>query len=246
MLEGRPEVDVEPVRRLKVADSVAAQLAQLITDGELPAGSRLPAERQLATRFGVGRSSMREALRTLESRGLIRTEHGVGVRVAETPMTAEAALLMLDGCTLPDLFEIRRSLEPLAAGLAARHATPAMIDDISALHHESLRADDQRFVRLDARLHRTVAQASGNPVLARICCSIESLHVTYSERVIGLPGRRAAAEAGHAQIVSAIAERRAGLASNAALRHIRDVEDDVAAQLHRDVPRAAADVRERW
>lgn len=232
MVSVRPDVDVEPVQRLKVSDSVADRLTQMIADGDLPAGSRLPAERLLAAQFGVGRSSMREALRTLESRGLIRTEHGVGASVAETPLTAEAELLVLDGCTLPDLFEIRRSLEPLAAALAARHATPAMIDDLAELHEQSTQVDDQRFVRLDARLHRTVAEASGNPVLARICCSIESLHVSYSERVIGLPGRRAAAQAGHEQIVSAIRAHQGRAARDAALRHIRDVEDEVVARLH--------------
>jgi GntR family transcriptional regulator, transcriptional repressor for pyruvate dehydrogenase complex len=228
---------IEPVRRLKVADSVASQMTQLIAGGELRLEARLPSERALADQFGVGRSSMREALRILESNGLVRTEHGVGVFVSGGDEHARS-LLELESCTLPDLFELRRSLEPLAAGLAARNRSRTAVDQIADLHTEADLPDttDARFVQLDARLHRTIAEASGNPVLARMYASMEPLLVTYSERVIKLPDRRRVAHAGHQRIVDAVRNGRVRDAREAALRHIREVEQDVAAELQRVPP----------
>lgn len=118
---------IRPVRRLKVADSVAAQLERLITDGGFALGDRLPAERVLAEQFGVGRSSMREALRMVEALGLVRTDHGVGVFVVrpEKQEPSASQLLLFDEFTVGDLFEVRLPMEEKAASLAARRVTPA-------------------------------------------------------------------------------------------------------------------------
>src|SRR5579875_2219495 len=113
---------IVPVRRLKVSDSVAAQLERLITSGRYAPGEKLPPERVLAEEFGVGRSSMREALRMVEAAGLLRTVHGIGVFVASNARRAAALseLLMFDDFTIANLFEVRLTIEPAAAALAAR------------------------------------------------------------------------------------------------------------------------------
>lgn len=229
---------IEPVRRLKVADSVAAQLERLIAQGRFGIGRRLPAERVLAEQFGVGRSSIREALRLVEAQGLVRIEHGIGVFVRDTSAQGpdDPPLLVFDDFILPDLIEVRRALEPLAAGLAARHLTTAFADRLTDIisQADNPQLSDDAFVKLDAALHRTVAEASQNQLLTRIYQGFEPLFLTYSHRVIELPGRRAVAHAGHVRIVQAVTGRQVRMARSMAARHIRDVERDVVEELERE------------
>ncbi|MCW2946406.1 MAG: hypothetical protein JWR24_3123 [Actinoallomurus sp.] len=222
---------IEPVRRLKVADSVAAQLESLISRGDYNPGDKLPPERVLAERFGVGRSSMREAIRIVEANGLLRTDHGVGVFVVRNKKSAPemSQLLVFHDFTVPELFEARLSLEPEAARLAAKRITPqemAELERILAAEADPDLSDDE-FVKLDVALHRTIVSATKNTLLQRLLEIIEPLFFAYSQRVIQLPGRRAHARAGHERIVEAIIGRRARDARNAAVRHIRDVERDI-------------------
>lgn len=225
---------IEPVRRLKVADSVAAQLESLITGGEYKPGDKLPAERVLAEQFGVGRSSMREAVRILEAGGLLRIDHGVGAFVVSNKKTsADPSLLVFRDFTVPELFEARLSLEPEAARLAAKRITPREMAEleriVDALADPNL--SDEEFVDLDVKLHRAIVGAAKNGLLQRLLEMIEPLFLTYSRRVIQLPGRRAHAHTGHQRIVEAIIGRRARDARNAAVRHIRDVERDIVEHL---------------
>ncbi|HEV7823580.1 MAG TPA: FadR/GntR family transcriptional regulator [Mycobacteriales bacterium] len=226
---------IEPVRRLKVSDSVAAQLEQLITGGEYQTGDKLPPERVLAEQFGVGRSSMREALRLVEANGLVRTEHGVGVFVVGTSkrLPGLSELLFVDDFTVPELFEVRLPLEREAAGLAARRITPADVAELERIIAAA--ADpglsDEQFIALDAELHRTIAKASHNRLLVKLIGSIEPFFFSYSHRVIGLPGRRVVAHAGHCKIVDAIVGKRVRDAQNAAVSHIREVEQDIVKHL---------------
>ena len=112
---------IERVPRVKLADSVAIQLERLILEGEYGVGEKLPPERVLAEDFGVGRSSMREALRMVETGGLLRTDHGVGVFVVSNEKTLLAAsdMVLAGEYTVSDLFEARLAIEREAAALAA-------------------------------------------------------------------------------------------------------------------------------
>jgi GntR family transcriptional regulator, transcriptional repressor for pyruvate dehydrogenase complex len=224
--------DIQPVRRLKVADSVAAQLEQLITRGDITPGDKLPPERVLAERFGVGRSSMREAIRVVEASGLLRTDHGRGVFVVsdKKAMPKLSDLLIFDDFTVPELFEVRLSLEPDAASSAARRITAPEVAELQRIlaEAENPQLSDDAFVKLDAELHRTIVAATKNTLLLKLMESIEPLFFRYSHRVIKLPGRRAHAHAGHVAIVQAIAGHRVRDARTAALSHIRDVERDIA------------------
>jgi GntR family transcriptional regulator, transcriptional repressor for pyruvate dehydrogenase complex len=226
---------IQPVRRLKVADSVAAELEQLIAAAHYKVGEKLPPERDLAAMFAVGRSSMREALRIVEAGGLVRTDHGIGVFVVSNTRRAGGLtdLLVYGDFTIFDLFEVRLLLEPHAAALAARRITPALAAELDALivKASDLSIGDDEFIRLDAQLHRTIAKAAKNPLLLALAESIGPLFTTYSHRVIELPGRRAIAHAGHAKIVKSIVGRETREARSAAVRHIRDVERDVAERI---------------
>jgi GntR family transcriptional repressor for pyruvate dehydrogenase complex len=240
ILQERPLVDrvIEPVRRLKVADSVAAQLEELITSGVYEIGEKLPPERVLAEQFQVGRSSMREALRMVESAGLLRTAHGIGVFVAratkQSPSLSE--LLLIDNYSVRDLFEVRTPLEGNAAALAAQRSTRAEGAALAALIERM--ADptltNSEFIQFDAELHLAVASASHNPLLHELVRSVAPLFVNYSHRVITLPGRRERAHAGHEKIVEAVRSGKAREARAAAVKHIQEVERDIVAELEKE------------
>ena len=226
---------IEPVRRLKVSDSVAEQLELMIARGDYAPGDKLPPERVLADEFGVGRSSMREAIRVVEANGLLRTDHGVGVFVVSTtrPRPDLSQLLMLDEFTVPELFEVRITLERDAAGLAAKRVSAEEAVELEAAIAAMADPDlaDSAFVALDADLHRAIARVTKNRLLLKLHSSIEPLFVDYSQRVIGLPGRREGAHAGHCAIIDAVVGGQAREARTAAVRHIRDVERDILAHL---------------
>ncbi|NMR21713.1 FadR/GntR family transcriptional regulator [Cellulomonas fimi] len=222
---------IEPVRRLKVADSVAAQLQQLIVEGQFPPGSKLPAERVLAEEFGVGRSSMREALRMVESSGMIRTAHGVGVFVTSTEKQSalRSELLIVDDYTVAELFEARVNLEGQSAGLAAKRVSRADGERLRKIlkRSEAPELTDEEFIECDAEFHLAIAAASQNRLLVKMHETIRPLFRAYSRRVIQLPGRRDRAQAGHLAIVEAVTARRSREARSAAVAHIREVERDI-------------------
>lgn len=231
MSGNQDERHIEPVRRLKVADAVAAQLAQLIRAGKYDAGQRLPAERVLSEQFGVGRSSMREALRSLEADGLVRVEHGVGgfVLPPQQRQSARNALLIDDNYTVPELFELRLPLESEAAGLAARRITARESEELKEILRQADDTDlsDAEFIALDAALHSLIVAATKNALLEAVMTSVQPLFTAYSRGVIALPDRRAKAQLGHRKIVEAVTGRRVRDARSAAVAHIRDVERDI-------------------
>lgn len=228
---------IEPVRRLKVADSVAAQLEDLITSGAYEVGEKLPPERVLAEQFQVGRSSMREALRMLESTGLLRTAHGIGVFVARSSRQSPSLsdLLLLDDYSVRDLFEVRTPLESDAAALAANRVTGPEAEELDAIieRMSGPELSDSEFIDLDAQFHGTIALASHNPLLHQLVNSIAPLFVDYSHQVITLPGRRARAHAGHKKILEAVKNGKSKEARTAAIKHIAEVEHDIVTELTR-------------
>ncbi|MHA7220951.1 FadR/GntR family transcriptional regulator [Arthrobacter sp. RHLT1-20] len=230
---------IERVERLRVSDSVAAQLTQLITKGVYAVGEKLPAERVLAEEFGVSRSSMREAIRGIEASGLLNSSHGVGVFVVSNTVSTpgQSDLLVFEDFTVPELFEVRRMMERDAAGWAAKRITPALTSELESIMEQCAdpNLSDEDFVQLDIKLHQTIAKASRNELLASLYGGLEPALLKYSLRVIELPGRREHSHAGHARIVDAIVTGRVREAREAAVAHIRDVERDIAKNLAQPV-----------
>ncbi|MET7966286.1 FadR/GntR family transcriptional regulator [Micromonospora sp. NPDC005305] len=219
------------VVRSKLSDTVAAKLESLIVAGQLEVGAKLPNEKDLAQQFGVGRSSMREAVRTLEAAGFLRSSHGVGVFVVSNSPRRMGPVdqSLMGGFTMSDLFETRMAIEAKAAELAAQRLT----DHHSEVLHSIIAAasapgiTEHDFVALDARLHRQVAEASGNPLLLYMWESISPQFAEYSHKVIGLPSRLERAHADHCGIVDAITARDPELAARQAHEHVAAVQREL-------------------
>jgi GntR family transcriptional regulator, transcriptional repressor for pyruvate dehydrogenase complex len=171
-----------PDPSLDSAAQVVAHVREMIDRGTLGPGARLPPERDLARQVGVSRPTVRAGLRTLAALGVVRSRRGSGTYIPEGPPTlgAEALsfLAALHKFTIEDVYEVRRILEVGAAGLAAERATP---DHLATLAEEvtglfaSLN-DRQVFLVHDINFHRSIAAASGNPIVASLVEMVSALH----------------------------------------------------------------------
>lgn len=170
---------LRPIAPRTVSDQVAEQLRDLITSGDYKPGDRIPSERDLAVRLGVGRPAVREALRELRAQGLLVTGRGAqGTTVASLPSpsfrTPLTPLLGKGAERIIELMEVRSAVEIEAAGLAARRATLEDLHRLAILltaPGEMLSADE------DVAFHAAIAEASHNPLIERaIQEPVEILH----------------------------------------------------------------------
>ena len=159
-----------PLRRNLLADQAADQLLGRLADGEWEVGAKLPGETTLATELGVGRSTIREALRMLAGKGLLRARQGAGVYVERTtPAVAWEGVLR--GQAIAEVVEVRNAIEVEAARLAAARATA---DDVAAMRRALTRREaafplgDRAFVEADIEVHRAVVAAAHNRVLSEL------------------------------------------------------------------------------
>ncbi|MFE2969616.1 FadR/GntR family transcriptional regulator [Streptomyces sp. NPDC059340] len=157
-----------PVRPSPLVEQAAERLRARIADGGWPVGTRLPGETTLAAELGVGRSTVREALRALAGAGLVRPRQGSGVFVIATE-PVEDWPTRLRRAAVTDVYEVRILVEVQAARLAAARRTP---EDVTALdtalagRRAASAGDDAAFVDADIALHAAVVAAAHNPVLA--------------------------------------------------------------------------------
>jgi GntR family transcriptional regulator, transcriptional repressor for pyruvate dehydrogenase complex len=164
------ETLLKPVVPRTITDQVAEQLRQLISCGEYKPGDRLPSERELATRLGVGRPAVREALRELKAHGLLVVGRGAqGTNVAKLPapsFTDHMAPLLGSGAErMAELMEIRSAVEIEAAGLAARRATMEDLHRLSILASGPARLLSPED---DAAFHAAIAQATHNALFEQV------------------------------------------------------------------------------
>ncbi|WEB38815.1 FCD domain-containing protein [Streptomyces yunnanensis] len=158
---------LEALRPSPLVEQAAQRLRDQITGGHWPVGSRLPGETTLAKTLGVGRSTVREALRALAGAGMVQPRQGAGVFVIAAEPTEDWPT-RLRRAAVADVYEVRAMVEVQAARLAAERRTEA---DVTALYAALERrrtdgaADDAAFVDADIALHAAVVDAAHNPVL---------------------------------------------------------------------------------
>ena len=183
----QPAVSI--IRPTRVASLLAAELREQIVRGDIPDGASLPPERVLSEQSGLGRSSVREALRTLEAEGLItvRTGRSGGIIVhhpgAATLSRSIGMLVKSNKMTTHGLVEFRELLEPSCAGLAAarrsehdlvelEHCNEQMATCIDLIEHGESRRNE--LIEINARWHIAVATSTHNPLVAQMISSTES------------------------------------------------------------------------
>ncbi|RZQ64838.1 FadR/GntR family transcriptional regulator [Amycolatopsis suaedae] len=196
-------------RRTGLVDQVIAQLREAVRQGDWPIGQRIPTEPELAATLGVGRNTIREAVRALSHSGLLEVRQGDGTYVRATSEVS-GAIRRLCGSELREVLEVRRTLEVEGARLAASRRTDAELERLRDLHDQrdaaqrEARFDD--FVRVDAEFHLTVVACGHNTLLTELYRGLTEA-ITASVAATTHEELGQAEEIEHRGIVEAIADR---------------------------------------
>jgi DNA-binding FadR family transcriptional regulator len=192
-------------------EQATQHLRDQITGGHWPVGTKLPAETTLAKTLGVGRSTVREALRALAGAGLVQARQGAGVFVTATE-PAEDWPTRLRQAAITDIYEVRMLIEVEAAQLAARRRTE---DDLTVIRaalarrREAGDGDTTEFVDADIALHAAVVAAAHNPVLTGLFTeflpALRQALIDLVELLDLRTGQPNHGDAGHAALVEAVA-----------------------------------------
>ncbi len=227
----------ETVRRVRRYEQVAEQIRRLISSGQLKPGDLLPPERELAVKLGVGRSSIRDAVRTLEVMGILepRQGHGTVVRDLSTDalVVPLASILTRKREMVSELLDVRRMLEPALAARAARNATAEEIAEMGRIlerHEAKLRRGEQAMDE-DGEFHYALALAARNSVVLRVLDVLMDLLRESRSRSLQVKGRPRRSFEGHRRILAAIQKRDAKAAEAAVRKHLGEIEEIVLRQL---------------
>lgn len=168
------------IEQPKILREILEQIKQNIANGQLKKGDRLPSERQMAETFGVSRAIIREALKSLEMIGLIDCVQGGGNYIATSinnSMTEPLSIMfMLEGGSITQVQQLRRTLEIAAVGLAATRISQgdlALLEQICSCLEANTKASDE--VAQDRAFHFTLAVASGNPLFITMQSAVSAL-----------------------------------------------------------------------
>jgi DNA-binding FadR family transcriptional regulator len=190
-------VPLQSPRRGSVIGDVISQMEAMVVSGEWPIGTRIPPEPELVAALGVGRNSVREAVRALAHTGMLEVRQGDGTWVRAASGLGAALDRYVRRADARHVLEVRRGLEREAARLAARHRTDDDLERLGAAvarQHELAAADDRAgFVHGDLEFHRLVAAAAHNPVLTDLLDHLgDALAATITltvdeQRAVGSP-----------------------------------------------------------
>ncbi|TWE09384.1 FadR/GntR family transcriptional regulator [Rudaeicoccus suwonensis] len=216
-----------PVRQTPLVVQVTEQFRALIEDGSWPVGVRIPAELQLVQDLGVSRSTVREALRSLASAGLLQPRVGDGTYVIARD---DLAALLARGDELQDLqqvLDVRSILDVAAASWAANRRTTADVQSmrraLAARRKAHDRDDRAAYVTADVELHRSVVQASGNALLLRLYDAFIDVVTEAVDSTTTLPEDPRLGEL-HRELVDAIEAHDGGRAADTAAELVREVQ----------------------
>ncbi|MEV4135806.1 FadR/GntR family transcriptional regulator [Dactylosporangium sp. NPDC049742] len=209
------------VERTSAATGAVRAIQQMIVDGRLAPGQRLPPERELSELLGISRPTLRETIRALVGLNILESRHGAGTFVAGLSTAALLEpmrfVMALNERTVEELFEARLLLEPALAGLAAQRATGEQVAAMRA----AILGEDQ--VEADVLLHRLIAGASGNALLAAMLESLSGLGRSSRSMTSGRPGVHGRTAEDHEAIVAAVEARDPDAARRAMTAHLERI-----------------------
>jgi GntR family galactonate operon transcriptional repressor len=234
-------------RRPRVRNDIQAGIARSIASGEFPAGRNLPPEAELAERYGVSRTALREAIKGLEAKYMLRSKPRVGTMVLPQEdwalLDQEVLGWVADhldvGAFVDAVLEARRAIEPEAAALACRRASLADLARIEAAltGMDSARTNSLAFTEADLAFHEALLRASHNPVFAQLIHSIQAglnLMLLTSNKSVDDYSRTVTS---HRRVLDALVARDEAAARAASLALLQHASDD----LKRARGRAASD-----
>jgi GntR family transcriptional repressor for pyruvate dehydrogenase complex len=233
----------ETVRRDKVYEGVAKQIERLILK-RLQPGDKLPSERELAETLRVSRSSIRDAIRSLELMGMVEPRQGAGTIVRE--ISSESLVNPLANAIkrkeelIGELLDFRKMLEPQLAARAATRVSPNQISEMEQIleRQEQKLRDGESAIVEDSEFHYAIALASGNSVVLKVLDTLMDLLRDSRERSLQVEGRPQKSLAAHHRILAALKRHDGEAAKVAMRRHIENVEKIVVGITHHAERRA--------
>jgi GntR family transcriptional repressor for pyruvate dehydrogenase complex len=220
-----PFEDIQ-LQNQSLSRQIAEKIQQMVTNGELRTGDRLPSERQLAEQLQVSRNVIREATALLEERGVVSIQIGSGIYVSENSSEAlnrsVSLFVQRKGITVAQLFEIRWILEVENARLAAFNVTSNELQALekTIVEMETYADDLQKFTAADIRFHQLLAYATHNPLLPVLLDTISDLLHKQALLATALPGAGANALKHHRNIFRGVRSKSATLARSAMTKHL--------------------------
>jgi GntR family transcriptional repressor for pyruvate dehydrogenase complex len=235
-------MDFSSVSVVRPYEQIVKQIQQAIRDGQLPRGTKLPTERELAERFGVSRSVVREAIKVLDTMGLVESRQGSGSFVRNSTIESVSRAIVLsvspDAESVEKLFEFRQILESQAAGLAAQRRSTGqaqlIIDAANLLVVPADPNDWLAFGHADGRLHEAIAEATGNPYLQVAVATARDMLQDVAALFVESKGSIDIAIEHHHRIAAAIVTQDTAAAVAAMTEHIVYTADVVQSQLAKD------------
>jgi GntR family transcriptional repressor for pyruvate dehydrogenase complex len=220
-------------RDASLSDKVVGQLTEAIMSRQLVPGQRLPSERELGEQFGVSRTVIREAIRSLAARGLVNVTSGRGIEVGQIDsgdVTTSMRLFVRGHNNLHygKVHEVRTAVEVQTAGLAAVRATPEDVGRLRQLcdaFQESIAAGDlAKASELDFQFHQELARASGNELLVAMLDSISDVLREVRNQAMVHPGVAEAGLKAHRWILECISAGDPESARRAMEKHLAEAE----------------------
>jgi GntR family transcriptional repressor for pyruvate dehydrogenase complex len=224
---------LRPVVKQSLSDRLARRIRGLIQTGDYKPGDRLPAIMEMARRFGVGHPTVREALKKLETMGVVEIRHGSGVYVTRSDEVLVLASPDYTGAVtkklLLDLIQSRMALELQSVAEAARNATDEHLREMRRLlttAGQSLE-NDEVLSSVNMSYHRQIAIASGNTVLAQLLDVLRELFNEEQRLILDIFGSRERDHQEHLAILDALEQRNATVAVDRMKTHLEGVQDAV-------------------
>ncbi|QGQ96466.1 FadR family transcriptional regulator [Paenibacillus psychroresistens] len=177
------------IQKIHLHEQVSQEIQNYIQENELKEGEKLPSVEAMTVMFGVGRSSLREALRYLEAIEIIRVENGKGIFVRDVDTFRFSGKVKVENEKkfLLSILDVRRALEGKAIELAAKHITPKQIKEIEVclVEYKKLKEGNKDTSMIDLSFHHLIMKAAANPILESVLNSIADLYNKFFNDPLG-------------------------------------------------------------
>jgi GntR family transcriptional repressor for pyruvate dehydrogenase complex len=233
-----PTDSLTPVVRTTLTADICRKMVNQLIRGTWGEGERIPAERELCQKLGVGRASLREALKALEIMGMIETRLGDGTYVCKRSEFFSRPLLWAIASSSEadarELIEARMLIEVELAGLAAEHAKAEHLDELAAQLNRMIKAktDLEQFVQADVSFHLAIGRASANSILMNALHLIRNLLQQWVLTAVAEEGVPAKACLQHKRVLAAIRNKDAAAARKEMRKHLQDMAAFAPRQHH--------------
>jgi GntR family transcriptional regulator, transcriptional repressor for pyruvate dehydrogenase complex len=221
---------LKEVRKKRAYEDIVAQIQDLITKGRLKRDDQLPNEKELSETFKVSRSTVREAILSLETMKLVERRQGDGTYVIATSEKALvqplASALFGEKDDLIDIFSLRMVIEPEVAHIAAENAMAEEIEELEKILREQEHdvIDGSQGVYIDSTFHHLLSRMAKNRILERLSMALMDLLSQTRGEYLQSEERRRVSVKGHQRILDAIKSGNGRAARQAMLKHLADVE----------------------